>query len=430
MSKEAKLLLGKQTYILPIIEGVEGEKAVDITQLRKQSGFVSYDPGFANTASCKSSITFLDGEKGILRYRGIPVEDLAGKASFVEAAYLLIYGELPTREQLHTFSHAFTVHSNLHENMKAFFEGYPVTGHPMAMLSAMVCALSAYYPELIKVNPSLLEIDTCTVKLMSKVRTICAYTYKKSIGEPFVYPLDTFDYVSNFLHMMFSTPSREYKVDPVVREALKTLLLLHADHEQNCSTSTVRMVGSAWTNLFASVSAGICALWGPLHGGANQQVIEMLNRIFLDGGDIHKYINKAKDPKEKFRLMGFGHRVYKSYDPRAKIIKQQCDRLLKKLGIHDPLLDIAVKLETAVLKDPYFIERKLYPNVDFYSGIMYKAIGIPTNMFPCMFAIGRMPGWIAHWREMMADPATRIGRPRQIYTGPLIRKFVPIERRK
>jgi len=429
MPKETKLTLDNKTFSLPIIEGTIGDRAVDISALRRTAGILTYDPGFANTASCKSAITFLDGEKGILRYRGIPIEDLAEKSNFVETAYLLIYGELPTADQLHNFSHSFTIHSNLHEDMKAFFVGYPATGEPMAMLSAMVCALSAYYPELTKINPTPEEINTCAVQLLSKVRTIVACTYKKTIGEPFIYARDEYDYVSNFLHMMFSTPSREYKVDPVVRDALKVLLILHADHEQNCSTSTVRLVGSAWTNLYASVSAGICALWGPLHGGANHQVIDMLSMIQRDGGGIQKYIDLAKDPKVKFRLMGFGHRIYKSYDPRAKIIKKQCDRLLKKLGIHDPLLELAVRLEEKVLKDDYFIERKLYPNVDFYSGIMYKAMGIPANMFPAMFAIGRMPGWIAHWKEMIEDPVTKIGRPRQIYIGQNKRAYTPIQKR-
>lgn len=430
MTENAKLIIEGKTYELPIIVGTENEKAIDISSLRKDSGYITLDNGYANTGACKSAITFLDGEKGILRYRGIPIEEIAEKSTFVEASYLLIYGELPTTRQLKKFSESFTLNAAIHDDMKKLFEGYPPTGHPMGILSAMVTFLGAYYPELVKPEPSKEEIDLIAVELMAKVRTICAYSYKKSIGKAFIEPHDDLQYIPNFLHMMFSTPFKEYKIVPEVVNALRTVLILHADHEQNCSTSTVRMVGSSWANLFASVSAGICALWGPLHGGANQEVIEMLEDMERDGGDIQKYIDKAKNSGDTYRLMGFGHRVYKNYDPRAKIIKSQAHALLNKLGIQDPLLDIAVSLEEAVLKDDYFKERKLYPNVDFYSGIIYKAIGIPTKMFPAMFAIGRMPGWIANWKEMKESSDSRIGRPRQIYIGKTIRSYVPIDQRK
>lgn len=429
MGDKAKFIYDGNEYDFGIIEGTDGNKSIDMTKLRASTGLWAYDPGFANTAVTQSSITFLDGDKGILRYRGYPIEEIAEKATFVETAYLLIHGELPTKEQLRAYSGSFTKHANLHEDMKAFFLGYPATGHPMAMLSAMVCALSAYYPELVKPNPTDEEIETCSVELLSKVRTIAACIYKKRIGEPFMYARADYEYIENFLHMMFSTPTHEYIPDPTVLSALRTLLILHADHEQNCSTSTVRLVGSSWANLFASISAGICALWGPLHGGANQKVLEMLEQIQEDGGDVDKFIEKAKNPKSPFRLMGFGHRVYKSYDPRAKFIKKQAHDVLKALGIHDPLLEVAMDLEKKVLQDDYFKERKLYPNVDFYSGIIYKAIGIPTDMFTVMFAIGRLPGWIANWIELKKNK-DRIGRPRQIYTGHMERHYTPIEKRK
>jgi len=429
MSEKAKFIYNNQTFDFSIVEGTDGNKAIDISKLKKECGLWAYDPGFANTAASQSSITFLDGEKGILRYRGYPIEEIAEKSTFVETAYLLIHGELPTKEQLAAYSKAFTKHANLHEDMRSFFIGYPASGHPMAMLSAMVCALSAYYPELVKPNPTDEEVEMTSVELLSKVRTIAACTYKKRMGEPFIYARADLEYIANFLHMMFSTPTHEYVPDPTVLSALRTLLILHADHEQNCSTSTVRMVGSSWCNLFASISAGICALWGPLHGGANQKVLEMLEQIQADGGDINKFIEKAKNPKSPFRLMGFGHRVYKSYDPRAKFIKKRAHAVLKALGIHDPLLEIAIKLENKVLKDDYFKERRLYPNVDFYSGIIYKAIGIPTDMFTVMFAIGRLPGWIANWIELKVNK-DRIGRPRQIYTGESIRHYVEIDKRK
>ncbi len=429
MAETAKIILDGKTYEFPVVQGTEHEKGIDISKLRAQTGYITFDIGFANTGSCQSAITYLDGEKGILRYRGYPIEQIAEHCTFVETAYLLIYGDLPTQKQLDKFSADFTAHSMIHEDMKNFFNGYPSSGHPMGILSAMVCSLAAYYPELIKPEPAKDDIYTVAVELLSKIRTICAFSYKKSIGEPFVYPRADLKYVPNFLNMMFSSPTKDYEIDEDVVNALRVLLVLHADHEQNCSTSTVRLVGSSLANLFASISAGICALWGPLHGGANQEVVEMLQQIQNDGGNIQKYVDMAKDPHKDFRLMGFGHRVYKNFDPRAKIIKQKADALLNKLGIHDPLLDIAVKLEEVALKDSYFIERKLYPNVDFYSGIIYRAIGIPVNMFPVMFAIGRLPGWIAHWKEMIESPATKIGRPRQIYTGSTQRNFISLEKR-
>ncbi|NLE65403.1 MAG: citrate synthase [Elusimicrobia bacterium] len=425
----AKFIVDGNAYDLPVITGTEGEKGVDISKLRAQSNYVTFDQGFGNTSNCLSSITFLDGEQGVLRYRGYPIEQLAERSSFLETAYLLIYGELPNAEQLRSFSEAFTENSMIHEDMKNLFNGYPSTAHPMAILASMVCSLEAYYPDIDTMNPNPEEFDQIAAQLMSKIRTIAAFAYKKSIGEPFVYPRHDLEYVPNFLNMMFSSPTRAYKIYDEVVKAVKVLLILHADHEQNCSTSTVRLVGSAQSNLFASISSGICALWGPLHGGANEAVIDMLEAIHKGGGDVDHCLERAKDKTNPFRLMGVGHRVYKSYDPRAKIIKECAHDLLAKLGIHDPLLDIAMRLEEKVLKDSYFVDRNLYPNVDFYSGIIYKAVGIPRNMFTVMFAIGRMPGWIAHWREMKDSPGTRIGRPRQIYVGPHKRDYVPINKR-
>ena len=427
--ENAKVILDGNAYDLPIIVGTEGEKGIDISKLRTLTNYVTFDQGFGNTSNCLSAITFLDGEAGVLRYRGYPIEQLADFAGFVEIAYLLIYGDLPTSEQLRKFSETFTENSMIHEDMKNLFNGYPSTAHPMAILASMVCSLSAYYPGIDAMSPSNEDFDRIAAQLMSKIRTIAAFAYKKSIGEPFVYPREDLEYVPNFLNMMFSSPTKEYKIYDEVVRALKVLLILHADHEQNCSTSTVRLVGSARANLFASISAGICALWGPLHGGANEEVIAMLEAIQKDGGNIDKCIELAKDKSNKFRLMGIGHRIYKSYDPRAKIIKKSAHDLLDKLGINDPLLEIAVQLEEKVLKDPYFIERNLFPNVDFYSGIIYKAIGIPNNMFTVMFAIGRLPGWIANWKEMLDNPTTKIGRPRQIYVGPTKREYVPINKR-
>ena len=428
MSDKATISLGESTFEAPILIGSEGEKAIDIGALRAKTGFVTVDPAFMNTASTKSAITFIDGDLGILRYRGIPIEELADKASFVEVAYLLIYGNLPTAAQLLAFETTLTRHSLLHEDMKQFFDGYNAQAHPMAVLSSMLLSMSSFYPDAIDVDNKA-EHDITIARLLSKVRTIAAFAYKKSIGQPMIYPKNNLGYVGNFLHMMFSVPAEEYEVDPVLEQALNLLLILHADHEQNCSTSTVRVVGSSKANLFAATAAGVCALWGPLHGGANQEVMEMLQGIHANGGDVKKAVASAKDKTSSFKLMGFGHRVYKNFDPRAKIIKKAADSVLERLGVNDPLLDIAKQLEEAALNDEYFIERKLYPNVDFYSGIIYRAMGFPTNMFTVLFALGRMPGWIAHWREMIGDPGLKIARPRQIYTGPTLRSYVPISER-
>ena len=433
MSDTAKLTLtihGKeQTLELPIITGSEGERGIDISSLLGKTHHVVLDPAFMNTASTTSAITFIDGDKGILRYRGIPIEQLGEKASFPEVSYLLIYGKLPTADELSRFSRLLTRHSMIHEDMKRFFEGYPSTAHPMAILSAMVASLSSYYPEALDANDKE-QFDITAARLLSKVRTIAAYSYKKSIGQPFVYPQNNLSYTANFLNMMFSVPAEPYDIDEDVVKVLNLLLVLHADHEQNCSTSTVRLVGSSKANLFASIAAGICALWGPLHGGANQEVVEMLEAIRRDGGGVDKFINLAKDKNSGFKLMGFGHRVYKNYDPRARLIKAAADKVLAKLDVNDKLLEIALRLEDAALKDPYFVDRKLYPNVDFYSGLIYRALGFPTNMFTVMFALGRLPGWIAHWKEMNDVATTKIGRPRQIYTGATATDYVPIELRK
>ncbi len=419
----ATLKLNGQELELPLVVGSEGEHSLDITKLRSQTGVVTLDSGYGNTGSCQSAITFINGEEGILRYRGYPIEQLAEHASFPEVCYLLIYGELPSKSQLAEFREMLTQHSLIHEDMKKFFEGYPSNAHPMAILTAMVASLSTYYPEL----PG--EDDLNIVRLLAKVKTIAAYSYKKSIGQPFIYPRNELSYDANFLHMMFALPTEPYEVPPVLKNALNLLLILHADHEQNCSTSTVRMVGSSQANLFASISAGICALWGPLHGGANQKVLEMLETIRQDGGDYKKYVALAKDKTSEFRLMGFGHRVYKNFDPRATILRKTADEVLQQLGIDDPLLNIAKHLEQVALSDEYFIERKLYPNVDFYSGVLYRAMGIPTNMFTVMFALGRLPGWIANWKELWDDPHSRIHRPRQIYTGATQRNYLPIGQR-
>lgn len=426
MSEIAKLIVDGKEYEFPVIMGDEGEKGIDISNLRSETGYITMDPGYVNTGSTTSSITFLDGEKGILRYRGIPIEQLAENSTFVETSYLLIYGELPNKKQLENFSRLLTKHSMIHEDMKHFFDGYPATAHPMAILSSMVCSLSAYYPESLNVHETL-EIQY--TRLLSKLRTIAAFSYKKSMGQPIMYPQNHLSYCANFLQMMFSVPAEPYEVDPDLIRALNILLILHADHEQNCSTSTVRLVGSSEANLFASISAGILALWGPLHGGANQAVLEMLDMIQNSGMKCSEFVQKVKDKDSGIKLMGFGHRVYKNYDPRAKILKKMTDIVLEKKGIVDPLLDIAKELEETALSDPYFVERKLYPNVDFYSGILYKAMNIPVNMFTVMFAIGRLPGWIAQWKEMMEDPKKKIGRPRQIYTGATQRDYVSIENR-
>ncbi|MGH9362048.1 MAG: citrate synthase [Thermoanaerobaculia bacterium] len=423
VAREAKLTLDGAEVELPVVVGTEGEVAVDIGQLRAKTRAITLDPGYVNTGSCESAITFIDGERGILRYRGYPIEQMAGSAEFVEVAYLLIHGELPSQAELAAFKRRLTYHSMLHEDMKKFFEGYPANSHPMAMLSAMVTSLSAYYPE------SDRDLEMNIIRLLAKVPTIAAYSYKKNVGQPFVYPQNRLGYCGRFLHMLFSVPAEGYQVPEVMERALNLLLVLHADHEQNCSTSTVRMVGSSQVNLFASIAAGICALWGPLHGGANQAVIEMLERIRQDGSSYRKYVDLAKQKDSGFRLMGFGHRVYKNFDPRARILKQTADEVLAALGVEDPLLDIAKSLEEVALSDDFFVERKLYPNVDFYSGIIYRAMGIPTNLFTVMFALGRLPGWIAHWLEMRADPKTRINRPRQIYTGVTERRYVPLAER-
>jgi citrate synthase len=417
-----------QTIELPVITGTENEKAIDISKLRPQTGHITMDPGYGNTGSCESTITFLDGEKGILRYRGIPIEQLAAKASFVEVCYLIIYGHLPNRAELDAFRGNLKSHALLHEDMKHFFSSFSGHAHPMAILSAMVGSLSGYYGEASAVN-GFDAFDMNAARLISKIRTLAAFSYKKSIGQPFVYPKDSLSYCANFLRMMFAVPAREYEPDPVVVDALNLLLILHADHEQNCSTATVRTVASSHANLYASISAGILALWGPLHGGANQKVIEMLERIRADGGNIGKFLAMAKDKNSGFRLMGFGHRVYKNFDPRATVIKNACDKVLDKLGIEDPVLDLAKQMEEAALSDDYFVERKLYPNVDFYSGIIYRAIGIPVNMFTVMFALGRLPGWIGQWKELMDDPTHRITRPRQIYQGQNEVDYVAIEDR-
>lgn len=428
MSETISLRIGENNLELPVITGTENEKAIDISKLRDQTGYITLDPGFKNTGAAKSAITFLDGEKGILRYRGYAIEELASKSTFIEVAYLLIYGELPTEIELETFRMTVRRHTLIHEDMKKFFDGFPSKSHPMGLLSALVGALSAFYPESLNANATEEEEDLTVIQLLAKMPTIVSWIYKKSLGHPLIYPSNDLDYVTNFLNMIFGQRTEQTEIDPVTVSAMNTLLILHADHEQNCSTSTVRIVGSSQANLFASISAGISALWGPLHGGANQAVIEMLEKIKNDGGDCDKWIAKAKDRNDPFRLMGFGHRVYKNFDPRAKIIKKACDEVLEKLGINDPVLEIAKKLENAALNDPYFIERKLYPNVDFYSGIIYRALGFPTDMFTVLFALGRLPGWIAQWREMRTNKEP-IGRPRQVYVGAPERNYVDLAKR-
>ena len=413
--KKAKLIIDEKTIELPIVEGSEHEKAIDITSLRKETGYITLDPGYGNTGACLSDITFIDGEKGILRYRGFAIEDLVKNTTFTDLSHLLIYGDVKNNDELLNFKNRLRKHAVIHEDIKRFFDGFPPNAHPMAILSSMVTALSSYYQDS---NESNLEIiDTNIVRILAKVKTIAAYSYRKSHGLPFIYPEANLGYVENFLHMMFADSQEEYHSDPIFIEALNLLLILHADHEQNCSTSTVRMVGSSHANIYATISAGISALWGPLHGGANQAVIEMLKVIHKDGNNYKKYIDMAKDKNSSFKLMGFGHRVYKNYDPRAKVIKNMAEKILTKLNVQDPLLDIAKELESVAINDEYFIKRGLYPNVDFYSGIIYRAMGFPTNMFTVLFALGRLPGWLSHWREMILNPGTRINRPRQIYTG-------------
>jgi citrate synthase len=428
MTEMATLTYKGQTYQLPVVEGTEGEKGIDISKLRQQSGLITLDSGYANTGSCTSAITFMDGEQGILRYRGIPVEQLAKYSTFRETAFLLVRGYLPTRRELNRFSVLLNDASLVHEDMKVFYQNFPKGSHPMGILSSMVNALRSFYPEL-QTQTVEEEIDVTVTRLLSKVRTLAAMSYKMSRGHTVVYPRPDLSYCANFLNMMFDSPVKPYEIDDDLVEALNVFWILHADHEQNCSTSAVRMVGSGRVNLYAAISAGIAALWGPLHGGANQAVIEMLEDIATSGVGMQHYVDRAKDRQDPFRLMGFGHRVYKTYDPRAKIIKAMCDRVLDKLKISDPLLDLAKELEEIVLKDDYFVEHNLYPNVDFYSGIILRAIGIPTNMFTVMFAIGRLPGWIAQWKESMDDPNWKLCRPRQIYVGPAVRDYVPIVER-
>ena len=427
-TKTAKLEIDGKVYELPVVIGSEGEHAVDILKLRQDTGYITLDDGYSNTGSCSSNVTFIDGERGILRYRGYPIEELAEKSTFIETAYLIIYGELPTSAQLARFSDLLTQNEMLHEDMKFHFEGFPPNAHPMAILSSMINAAGCFHPRLMEgYKPQ--HFDRQAARLISKVRTIAAFAYRKSRGLPIIYPNPTYKYTANFLHMMFSEPYRDYELKPEVMQALDLIFLLHADHEQNCSTATVRMIASSQANLFACAAGGVCALWGPLHGGANQAVIEMLEQIHREGDDGSKFIKAAKDKQSGHKLMGFGHRVYKNYDPRAKIIKAQCDALLEVLHIDDPLLAIAKRLEEAALADPYFVERKLYPNVDFYSGIIMRAIGIPIEMFTVIFAIGRMPGWIANYKEVMDNINGRIYRPRQVYTGHVQRHYVPVEKR-
>jgi len=428
MAKTAELIIDGKSYKFPIVEGTEGEQGIDISNLLEETGTVTLDLGYKNTGATKSAITFLDGDKGILRYRGYSIEDLAAKSTFLEVSYLLIFGELPTPEQLTKFSEDIKKHTMVHEDIKKILDGFPSSSHPMGVLASLFCAQTAFYPEALDPNRSAEGVYLSIVRSLAKMPTFASWAYKNEVGHPVNYPDNSLDYCSRFLKMMFALPAENYEVDPVVAAALDKLLILHADHEQNCSTSTVRIVGSSKASIYSSISAGINALWGPLHGGANQEVILMLDQIMKDGGDTDKWIAKAKDKNDPFRLMGFGHRVYKNFDPRAKIIKRAADDVLEKLGVNDPTLEIAMKLEEVALRDPYFIERKLYPNVDFYSGIIYKALGIPVDMFTVMFAIGRLPGWIAQWKELRENKEP-IGRPRQIYTGQNFRPYVPLNKR-
>jgi citrate synthase len=428
MSEIAKIELDGKVYELPVIEGSENEKAIDISKLRELTGYITLDTGYKNTGATKSAITFLDGELGILHYRGYSIEELAEKASFMEVSHLLIYGELPTQTELTNFETNIKKHTLVHEDMKRFFEAFPAQAHPMGVLSSMVSSLATFYPESLDPNRSAEAKNLTIQRILAKLPTLSAWSYKNSIRHKVMYPRNNYNYCENFLHMMFAMPTEDYHIDPIIVSAVNKLFILHADHEQNCSTSTVRIVGSSQANLYSTVSAGISALWGPLHGGANQEVIEMLEQIHKDGGNVDKWILKAKDKEDPFRLMGFGHRVYKNFDPRANIIKKTCDEVLEKLGISDPLLEIAKKLEKVALEDEYFKSRNLYPNVDFYSGIIYKAIGIPTEMFTVMFALGRLPGWIAQWKEMTENKEP-IGRPRQVYIGKTSREYVPLSKR-
>ncbi len=428
MSNTAEIKVDGKSYELPLIEGTEQEKAIDISKLRGESGVITIDPGFKNTGSTKSAITFLDGEHGILRYRGYPIEQLAEQSTFLEVAYLLIYGELPDTATFNKFKSDITNHTLVHEDIKKLLDGFPSTAHPMGVLSSLVTSLTAFYPQSLDPNRPADDINMSIIRILAKMPTFAAWSYKNQMGHPVVYPDNSLDYCGNFLKMMFGLPTEQFEVDPVVTAALDKLLILHADHEQNCSASTVRIVGSSHASLYASLSAGINALWGPLHGGANTAVIEMLEGIKADGGDTKKWMAKAKDKNDPFRLMGFGHRVYKNFDPRAKIIKKAADDVLDKLGVNDPVLDIAKGLEKEALEDQYFVDRKLYPNVDFYSGIIYRALGIPSEMFTVMFALGRLPGWIAQWKEMRENKEP-IGRPRQVYVGENERDYVDLSKR-
>ena len=428
MSKTAELHYDGKSYQIPVVVGTENEHALDISRLRGESGLITIDKGFKNTGSTESAITFLNGEEGILRYRGYSIEELAEKSSFLEVSYLLIYSELPTATQLDEFQNSIKKHTLVHEDVKSILDGFPSKAHPMGVLSSLVSSLTAFYPKSLDPNRSMEQVNGTIIRILAKLPTLAAWSFKNRVRQPVVYPTNNLDYCSNFLKMMFGLPTEDFEVNPVIAKALDKLLILHADHEQNCSASTVRIVGSSHASLYASISAGIAALWGPLHGGANQAVIEMLEAIKADGGDIAKYVNKAKDKSDPFRLMGFGHRVYKNFDPRATIIKKAADDVLKELGVNDPVLDIARELEEIALKDPYFVERGLYPNVDFYSGIIYRALGIPTDMFTVMFAIGRLPGWVAQWKEMRENNEP-IGRPRQVYVGHTDRKYVGISKR-
>lgn len=429
MSKTAELIIDGKSYTLPLVVGSENEVGIDIGELMEKTGAITLDFGYKNTGATKSAITFLDGDKGILRYRGYAIEELAEKSNFLEVAYLLIFGELPTQQQYDKFSHDIKTHTLVHEDIKKILDGFPSTAHPMGVLASLFCSQTAFYPESLDPNRSVDGVYLSIVRSLAKMPTFAAWAYKNAVGHPVNYPDNKLDYCGRFMKMMFSLPADDFEVDPVISDALDKLLILHADHEQNCSTSTVRIVGSSKASIYSSISAGINALWGPLHGGANQEVIVMLENIKKDGGDTEKWINKAKDKSSGFRLMGFGHRVYKNFDPRAKIIKKAADDVLKKLGVNDPVLEIAQKLEEAALKDSYFVERKLYPNVDFYSGIIYRALGIPVEMFTVMFAMGRLPGWIAQWKEMRENKEP-IGRPRQIYTGATVRPYKTVSERK
>ncbi len=428
MADSIQLSLDGKTYQYPVVTGSENERGIDITRLRSDTGLITLDPGYGNTGSCQSAITYIDGDKGILRYRGIPIEEFASHPNFIEVAWLLIFGRLPNKAEQVRFSDRLTANAHLHEAMKHTFEGFPITAPPMAITSAMINTLGCFHPELYSLDDEVL-LEEAAARLISKIRTIAAFTYRRVNGLPYIYADPKLRYCANFLHMMFSMPYEQHIVDQEIEDALNLIFILHADHEQNCSTSTVRMVGSSKANLFASCAAGVCALWGPLHGGANVEVLDMLEKIHAGGMTAEKYIELSKKKDNNIRLMGFGHRVYKNYDPRAKMLQSVCERVLKKLDVKDPLLDIARKLEELALKDDYFVTRKLYPNVDFYSGMIMRAMGIPTDMFTVLFAIGRLPGWIAHWKEQHDDPASKIARPRQIYTGPVNRHYVPLDQR-